>query len=112
MNMKKLLCGGILLLSSSLAGAADYIWCQSEPHDSNKRYYSKVFGGDYDDKLSYQVAFENFLRARYVDGEALLTSFCFSAATASEARSKRDEDAAYARSGIFNYDIVFLDWKY
>ncbi len=110
--MKKLIFGGILVLSVSVAHAADYIWCQSEPHDSNKRYYSKVFAGDYHDRLSYQIAFENFLRARYVDGEELLTSFCFSAPTSSEAKSKRDEDAAYARSGIFNYEVVFLDWKY
>ena len=92
--------------------AADFVWCQSEPYGASKRYYSNVFSGDYHNKLTYQEAFENFLKARYVDADAFLTTFCFLEESASEAKSKRDESAASARSSIFGYEVIFLDWKY
>ena len=109
--MRKLI--ALIALLSPVAGfTADYVWCQSEPYGIGKRYYSNVFSGEHHAKLTYQTAFENYLKARYVDPDALLTTFCFLEENASEAKSKRDESAASARSNIFNYEVIFLDWKY
>lgn len=93
----------------SARAANPYYFCNGQEIGKSRFFYSDAFQGGRGDAVSYPSAFKDFVKAHY-DANVIAVCDSGSGYTQSEAKAKRDEDAALRRR--VGNEVVFTNWTY